>query len=90
MPRPTWRRSSPHAVQTRGGFLPGRGREHVPHQPVSSRRYPGRPHLGQGRLADSAARRRRHPRQWVAPRGRMTFPHDVQTREQVMQRPVAA
>jgi hypothetical protein len=36
--QPACRRSWPHSRQIRGGCLVGPGREHDPHQPVSSRR----------------------------------------------------
>ena len=89
-PSPAWRSTRPQLRHGWGGFLRGRGREHVPHQPVASRSRPGRPQRGQGRWAARAASRRRQRRHEVFVRARTGFPQLTQAREQSTHRPVSA
>lgn len=88
-PSPSWRLTCPHCVHWRGGSLGWRGREHGPHQPVSSRRYPGRPHRGQGRWAAACRALRRQSRHRAASWRRTGWPHRVQVREHSTHRPVS-
>lgn len=74
----------------RDGCLACRGREQCPHQPVSSRRDPGRMQRGHGSLAASRSDFRRQVRQRAEDLLRTGCPQAVHTREQVMHLPVSA
>jgi hypothetical protein len=87
-PKAACRRTWPHSAHARGGFFGGPGREQLPQQPVSSRRYPGLPQRGHGRLACSRSCRRWQRWQRIRPFSRTVAPQSGQVREHGAHLPV--